>query len=357
MRRGSVFAEEVGEEGVSAGRAPFESLRMALGARTLREPQDGVLLPHPGPLPVGEGTLSGSAEDWVAVFAVARVGGCGYPVTGCARISVHAYAEAPGLVRTGMSEERHTVTEETPAGVQGPTPEELLERLRVRVADTPADWRHALVETMAQWPLAEESVQGRRHVYLIGGEAFDWRALAERLMEACCEKVSADEREEMLTGTGLPAGMAEDELKRALGVEKYRAHLNYVYGVTVEQALQVAVQEEICKRHVGNGYRPGETECEGAYDRLYGKRLVELWAEFRGEVPGSLNGGDGTGADAVADDGAVSPCVADGDAFAYWLFKRRLERADPARVASDTRKGLKQLDKIRRSHERRLRLG
>jgi hypothetical protein len=48
--------------------------------------------------------------------------------------------------------------------------------------------------------------------------------------------------------------------------------------------------------------------------------------------------------------------VAEEDAFTYWLFKRRVSRADPARVASDTRKGLRQLERIRQSHERRLEL-
>ena len=232
-------------------------------------------------------------------------------------------------------------------------PENLLARLRERVADSSMDWRRALVETMGQWPLARESVGERRFVYLIGGEAFDWRALADRLIEACCEEVPKAEREEMLTGSGLPANMGEDEWMRTLGVEKYRAHLNYVYGVTVEQALQVAVQEEICKRNVGNGYMPGEAECERAYERLYGMGLIELWAEFREEVPVSLHSGSGADGHARAD-GPVSGCVADGDEFAYWLFKRRVAKADPARVASDTRKGLLQLEKIRRSHARRL---
>jgi len=33
--------------------------------------------------------------------------------------------------------------------------------------------------------------------------------------------------------------------------------------------------------------------------------------------------------------------------FNYWLFKLRLEYWDPARVASDTRKGLKRMEQVR----------
>ncbi len=260
-----------------------------------------------------------------------------------------------------MAGEQQQVTTDAPAaeGAQAAdeavSHEELLERLSARARDPSVDWREALVETIAQWPLAEESVGRRRYVYLVGGEAFDWRSLAERLMDACSGAAPVEEQEELLTGFGLPADMSDDEWKRVLGVDKYRAHLNYVYGVTVEQALQVAVQEEICKRHLGNGYQPTEAHCVQAYSRLYGKPLEELWAEFQDEAPGSLRSGAGADVNALAD-GPVSPCAADGDAFTYWLFKRRVARADPARVASDTRKGLRQLESMRRSHERRLKL-
>jgi hypothetical protein len=33
--------------------------------------------------------------------------------------------------------------------------------------------------------------------------------------------------------------------------------------------------------------------------------------------------------------------------FTYWLFKHRVNNSDPARVASDTRKGLAMLSRLR----------
>ncbi|MBM3848026.1 MAG: hypothetical protein FJ405_17285 [Verrucomicrobia bacterium] len=33
--------------------------------------------------------------------------------------------------------------------------------------------------------------------------------------------------------------------------------------------------------------------------------------------------------------------------FTYWLFKYRVKKADPARLASDTKRGLDQLQKMR----------
>ncbi|HJP28541.1 MAG TPA: hypothetical protein QF694_07000, partial [Dehalococcoidia bacterium] len=41
------------------------------------------------------------------------------------------------------------------------------------------------------------------------------------------------------------------------------------------------------------------------------------------------------------------------DAFIYWLFKLRMERSDPAKIASDTRKGLAQLERMRQNDVRR----
>ena len=39
--------------------------------------------------------------------------------------------------------------------------------------------------------------------------------------------------------------------------------------------------------------------------------------------------------------------LAESRAFTYWLFKRRILNSDQARVASDTRKGLRMLNELR----------
>ena len=43
------------------------------------------------------------------------------------------------------------------------------------------DWVVALLETIARWTDAESTISRRRYNYFIGGEAFDWLLLAERL--------------------------------------------------------------------------------------------------------------------------------------------------------------------------------
>ena len=59
------------------------------------------------------------------------------------------------------------------------------------------------------------------------------------------------------------------------------------------------------------------------------------------------------------DTGWVSPKretnfqLVDSDAFTYWLFKRRFKLAEPARLASDTRKALEQLERMRLANVKR----
>lgn len=224
-------------------------------------------------------------------------------------------------------------------------PDELIEELHARLAEASVDWKSAVLDTISQWPVAAESVNGDQLVYLIGGEAFDWRLLAERLTEGAEVRPPEDEWREWLLMPDMFAGYQEAEFTRLLGVDKFRAHLSYFYGVTVEQALFVATQEEVVKRRVASGREPTDHHCDEAYPRLYGDDQEVLWARFSTECdiaparPGRRH----------VDEHAL----ADSEAFTYWLFKLRLEKADPARVASDTRKGLAQLERMRQAHEKR----
>src|SRR5687768_8159712 len=49
--------------------------------------------------------------------------------------------------------------------------------------DAGEHWYVALLRSMARWTAADETFDGRYYRYLIGGEAFDWLVLAERLID------------------------------------------------------------------------------------------------------------------------------------------------------------------------------
>lgn len=230
------------------------------------------------------------------------------------------------------------------------TPRELLRSLRERItAAGDQDWRIPLFEVISAWPLAHETVDDARHVYLIGGEAFDWRALAERLLRECSDIVSENARETLILGPDPPEGFTEEEFRRALGVDKHRAHLNYVYGVVVENALVLAVDEEIRKRRFSNGFQPDDDHTDAVYRTLYDAPLRDLVEEFLAVEPDAAVRGRRKSAEDFA---ALS--LHGSNAFTYWLFKRRFKIAEPARFASDTRKALDQLERMRLAEEARI---
>jgi hypothetical protein len=199
-------------------------------------------------------------------------------------------------------------------------------------------WYVAVLKAMARWSSPEEIIGGRRYRYLIGGEAFDWLLLAERLLEELGAEVSAQEREALLFRGQPPLEIDDDEFQTLIGTPKYQAYLNYLYGVVVEEALQFAVEEELLKERQAHVWSAAHVEGEGVYQRVYGRDLHDLRDEFqteRGLIP----------SDKID--------YSDSKEFTYWLFKYRVRNGEGARVASDTRKGLAALSRLEAAVRRR----
>ncbi len=201
-----------------------------------------------------------------------------------------------------------------------------------------APWFDALLEAIRRWRLPVETVGERQYVYLIGGEAFDWLLLAERLLDEVAELVPSDEREALIFHGRGPRPLDADTLRRGLGPVKYRAYLNYVYGVLVEEALQLSVEEDVQKEVRCRAWGFDARTDESAFQRIYLKPREVLLAQFRehrGLPPGERT------------------TFGEQREFTYWLFKYRLQQCDGAKVASDTRRGLArlaQLDALRLPH-------
>ncbi len=201
------------------------------------------------------------------------------------------------------------------------------------------DWFVALLDAIRHWELPEEVVDGRHYRYLIGGEAFDWLLLAERLCEALDGAVPAAEREALLFFGRPPRALDEGEFRRAIGESKHRAHLNFIYGIAVEEALQLTVEEEVLKERRSCVWNEGQSLDQQVFERIYGHGRDELLARFREQR--ALPAGD-------------EIAYSELRAFTYWLFKYRVGQSDPARVASDTRKALAQLSQLEAAARRRV---
>ena len=194
-------------------------------------------------------------------------------------------------------------------------------------------WPEALLEAVGRWPLAYEVVDGIRYQYLLLNEAFDWIALAARLLAGTDGKVPDDEKYALLFDGRLPKDLTDSRLRSLMGPEKYRTHLNHFYGVVVEEALLLAVEEEIRKERTSKGMLEIDDVVDTAYRRLYRDDEVALLQLFRADL---------------ARPPSESITLTELKEFTYWLFKRRLDSSDSARVASDTNKGLLRLLRLQR---------
>ena len=186
-------------------------------------------------------------------------------------------------------------------------------------------WYLALLETIGNWNLAEETYQDRFFRYLIAGEAFDWMLLAERLCQAVTHLIPEDEKVSLLFRGEAPINLPSERFKELIGEIKYHQYLNYFYGVTVEEALLLAVEEEVRKERWASGYHRDKDNANEVYRRIYSTGRTAMLRRFRLEK-GYPH--------------LKSISLTELKEFTYWLFKYRLKHCDKAKIASDTRKSI-----------------
>jgi len=186
-------------------------------------------------------------------------------------------------------------------------------------------WYLALLEAIGMWETIEETHNGRTYHYLIAGEAFDWMLLTERLCQAVDILLPEEEKVNLLFYGTPPFELPAKEFEKLIGYVKYHQHLNYFYGITVEEALVPTIEDEIRKeRRVSGIYKEKDTTNE-VYRRIYSTTKAILLRRFRRSQSYPQ---------------LKSISLAELKEFTYWLFKYRLANSDKAKVASDTKKAL-----------------
>jgi hypothetical protein len=207
---------------------------------------------------------------------------------------------------------------------------EIIAEFRRAVARGHAHWFAALMHAVREWPLPAEVANGREYRYLVGGEAFDWLLLAERLCSEIEGLAPDDELDALLFHGTLPLETTDEELQQLLGA-KAAPYRNFYYGVIVEGALQQAVECEALKERQSRVWENGHLDDE-VCQRIYGATRGELLEQYREKL--GLPPSD-------------EMSLAGLNEFTYWLFKYRVNNSDPARTASDTRKGVAHLEAMR----------
>lgn len=190
-------------------------------------------------------------------------------------------------------------------------------------------WYIALLEAIGLWDKTEETYNGRHYRYLVANEAFDWLLLAERLLEEVGHLVLEEEIIDLIFRGKAPIVVSTEEFRQFIGEAKYNAHLNYFYGIIVEEALLLAVEEKVRKeQHV---YAlDGNHITELAYEQIYDATMTALLRIFKQEKGYPQR---------------KSMELTECKEFTYWLFKYRLNNCDRERVASDTKRGLHELER------------
>lgn len=191
-------------------------------------------------------------------------------------------------------------------------------------------WYVALLEAIGLWGSAEEVYRGKDYRYLINGEAFDWLLLADRLSSEIEDLIPEEEKINLLFFATPPIEVSPQEFGNLIGSTKYRAYLNYLYGVVVEEALLAVVQEAVFKERSSFTTCQDEFVQHEAYRRVYGADKASMLDQFRKEKGYPL--GD-------------SITLAEQKEFIYWLFKYRVDHCEKVKVASDTKKALRWLQR------------
>jgi len=218
-----------------------------------------------------------------------------------------------------------------PPEAASPGDAEAIEYLKQSLAEG-RHWYLALLGAIGLWTSSEEYHNDRTYRYLIEGEAFDWLLLAERLCETVEGLLPEDEKNALLFRGLSPLELPAGEVKNLIGERKYGNYLNYFYGITVEEAVLLAVQEEIDKERRVRGFQNSGESADETYQRIYNATREELLKLFRQEKRYPR---------------LKSITLTEQKEFTYWLFKYRLKRCEKAKIASDTKKALKYLKQQR----------
>ena len=193
-------------------------------------------------------------------------------------------------------------------------------------------WYIALLSSLRYWQIETEQTPRKNHIYLIDGEAFDHLLVCQRLLKKAIkeEVVPKSEVKRFLFNAQAPLVLEGNRLINVLGEKRLKECLNFFYGVTNEEALQLAVKDEVRKETQALGPHNEAWINNEAFSRIYGKTFDDLLVHFKFDKK----------------DNRDHFSTEDLKEFTYFLFKYRINNNDKAKTASDTKKGLEKLKEI-----------
>ena len=137
---------------------------------------------------------------------------------------------APDNTRTNFIEDYEEYRTDETLQIGPLEPKEAIYTLINRI-ESGENWYTALLGVINRWSVPYEEIDGITYHYLIDGEAFNWLLLAQRLLDEVLTIAPNNEIEQLLLYNVAPGNMSEIDFARLIGGPKYRAHLNFQYGL------------------------------------------------------------------------------------------------------------------------------
>ncbi|PZC40750.1 MAG: hypothetical protein DK305_000378 [Chloroflexi bacterium] len=184
----------------------------------------------------------------------------------------------------------------------------------------------AILTIIGRWAVKEEIVDNVNYQYWINDEVFNWLFLASRILDASKDLIEIDLSLSFLFNTYILPGGDQTILTRAFPPYKYKAHLNFLYGVLLEESI-IIVNDMQGNKEALSGLTKN-FKNDSTYLILYGYtydefiRLYEYENKLHITQFNSLN---------------------DYYNFLYWSWQYRIKNSTPEKIAYDTHTGISYL--------------
>ena len=186
---------------------------------------------------------------------------------------------------------------------------------------------HTFLKIIGHWPLKSEIIDGIEYQYWINDEAFNWYLLASRIIFSVKDEQNIKKLDHFLSTVHFLPGSDQRIMINLFPPDKYRAHLNFIYGVILEEVI-ICFNEMEKNKDVLNQFNVTDS-INLVYLNLYGMDYTEFIRLYEFETKTKLDQFD---------------TLHSYYNFLYWSWKYRLKKSTPEKIAYDSQSGINFLE-------------
>ena len=182
---------------------------------------------------------------------------------------------------------------------------------------------HTFLKIIGHWPLKSEIIGDIDYQYWINDEAFNWYLLASRIIFSVKDEQNIKKLDHFLSTVHFLPGSDQRIMINLFPPDKYRAHLNFIYGVILEEVI-ICFNEMEKNKDVLNQFNVTDS-INLVYLNLYGMDYTEFIRLYEFETKTKLDQFD---------------TLHSYYNFLYWSWKYRLKKSTPEKIAYDSQSGI-----------------